>query len=227
MLKIVGLGLFLVLVLMVPLRASAEVTGFQMNYAVAWGEEDTDCAVEGELTSIVDGQTNGSEAILVNGVEWGSFANGLHTGGFDIGDKFTFGTDSFALKLNYQFDVSLDEDMCADLQDGDEITFHGSSFGAGFGTQLDSFRISPRLNFAYDIQGDGEVDLTTNSVDLTGLSASVTVGEGVPIPGTPGASAASDDCSAIQAEEAGTPSTLWLMLAATALFWVGRRRRLS
>ncbi len=169
--------LFIFLSIMVfPMASFANVDGYQINWVMSYGEDDTECAAEGEITSIQGNIINGSERLAVNGTTWGSFAN-LPTVGYNIGTKFAFGTNSLQVRLNYNFDVALDEGICQNLQAGDVVQFDGS-----FNDDLASVVLDqPMLQSALALDGMAYtwIDLNQNSLELTNLNGDmITIGSG-------------------------------------------------
>lgn len=200
-------------ILAFPLKSYANLNGFEIRAVVAWNDADDECAVQGEITSDEGGLINGSERLEVNGATWGDFS-GLPLSGYNIGDKIAFGTLKLGLKLNYNFDVELDEGICQNLKLGDKIQFIGS-----FGDTLVDFDLfQPMILGGTGLDNNDTyvpLDLSMNSLWLTNLNGDmITLGSGPLFPGGGGGGGmgTGDGCSLSQGHPGAKLSWLGLFL---------------
>ena len=177
--------LFLLAVFLVftPMTAQADNFDARIEYFVAYFDTDEECAVQTEITGIDGGLLNGTEAILLNGIEWANTQELIDVqgnSGYQVGDKISWGTSALALKLNYNFDIELRADFCQDLEAGDFISYRTS-----FGSEVSGYNIgTPNIltswNFNPNSGGYDTWDLSTNTFTITGFGGSITIVDGVP-----------------------------------------------
>lgn len=161
---------FLILVT-IPAISQANLKGATINWVISYGEDPAECAAEVEITDIEGGVINGSERLAIDGLTWGDFS-GLPTSGYSIGTKFSFGTDAFQVRANYNVDVLLDETLCEDIMQGDVLSFDGS-----FNPDLSSLMLdTPMMHSALVLQNGNYnwIDLTQNSILITNLAGETT-----------------------------------------------------
>lgn len=151
--------------------SQADLDGATINWVISYGEDPAECAAEVEITSIQGGLINGSERLAIDGLTWGDFSSIPNTG-YSIGTKFSFGTDAFQVRANYNVDVLLDETLCEDIMQGDVLSFDGSSTPDLSSLMLDT----PMMHSALVLQNGNYnwIDLTQNSILITNLAGDTT-----------------------------------------------------
>jgi MYXO-CTERM domain-containing protein len=175
--RVVVLGLGVVLAVAAAARpAQANVNAVVIQRAVVLSALKA-CAVQMMITGIVNNQTNGTEALLINGVKIAGIAR-LAALGVALSNKpFLVASPAFEAETGETADETISDTDCEKLTPGTTLDFRGS-FGpiAGTATLPAGFG----LNTAMLWNASGLlVDLAINSVQLLRFAAAlILVGNG-------------------------------------------------
>lgn len=223
------LAVILVAGLVIPAHSYANLFNIRIRHFVNY-EAPEECAADVEIEGIDGGLINGTEALLFNGKEVGSLAGLPFKSGYMVGDHFLFASSSFALRFGLQldadYDVEIDDQDCADLIDGDKISFR-SSFGLNLGgPTLPTLRLEWSYSFNDDTDDYEELDLKSNSITLNSFSDSWVIGSGSLFGGTVGGSSSTGSAGCTLAQVDGPTNRVGLvLLMGSTLLALGLIRR--
>lgn len=185
------------------------------------------CAVNVQVLNIVNNQLNGTEALLLNGVILATLAV-LVASGLQNGDNILFASPSFEAEAGITADVPLTDQQCMDIQEGDELSFLGSS-----GTVVSQFvlvisvlAVLTAIAYIASINDYEVFALSAFFITINNLFTSVLVGNtsGEDAEAGGGQIVDSGGC-ALQPQNSAKGAGLWIGLMALmgGLFWVRRQ----
>lgn len=198
---VLGLGVSLLSSAVVSRSAHANTNAVVIQRAVVLTALKA-CAIQMVITSIVNNQTNGAEALTLDGVKIAGIAKIALLGSALANKPFLIASPAFEAETGQTADETISDESCEKLTPGKELIFKGS-FGptAGMATIPAGFG----LNTAVLWNAAGLlVDLQVNSVQLLRYAAAlILVGNG-PLLGAIAASNGGGGCSYVPIAAGGS-----------------------
>lgn len=229
--RVVVLGLGVSLLMSVaaarPARANADTAVIQRAVVLTTLKA---CAIQMVLSHVVNNQTNGSEALLLNGVKVAGIARIVALGLALQGKPFLIASPAFEAETGETGDETISDADCEKLTPGAELTFRGS-FGntAGAATIPTAWAVQTAVVWT---QAGLLVNLLANSVQFARYTAALILLGNGPLVAALSASSGGGGggCAYAPASAAagwGATAVLGLSLAAAALVADRRRRRVD
>jgi hypothetical protein len=223
----VGVSLLLSVAAARPARANADAVVFQRAVALTALKA---CAIQMVVSHIVNNQTNGSEALMLNGVKIAGIARIAALGLALQGKSFLIASPAFEAETGETADETISDADCEKLTPDAELTFRGS-FGNTAGTAKIPTAWAAQTAVIWS-QGGLLVSLLANSVQLARLRAALIIlGSGPLVAEILASSGGGGGGCAYAPESAaagwGATAVLGLSLSAAALVAGRRRRRIN
>jgi hypothetical protein len=216
---VLGLGVSLLLSVAAARPARANADAVQIQRAVVLTTLRA-CAIQMAVTHIVNNQTNGSEALLLNGVKIAGIARIAALGLALQGKSFLVASPAFEAETGETADETISDDDCEKLTPGAKLEFRGS-FGnmAGSATLPNEWAVQKAIIWT---SGGLLVDLLINSIQLVRFAAAlILVGNGPLLAAIAASSGGGGGCSVAAVSTLGWAA----ILALTFAFVLAARRR--
>jgi hypothetical protein len=166
----VGVSLLLSVVAARPARANADAVIMQRAVVLTALKA---CAIQMVVSHIVNNQTNGSEALMLNGVKIAGIARIAALGLSLQGKSFLIASPAFEAETGETADETISDEDCEKLTPDAELTFRGS-FGNTAGTAKIPTAWAVQTAVIWS-QGGLLVNLLANSVQLARLRAALII----------------------------------------------------